>query len=124
MKTLVERLRAARFMEVGLLIVALAILGLMMLNAGSNAREDVRGTSLEIRLARLLQQIDGVGRVNVMIAQDDDGAVTGVVIVAGGLSDVRTCLEIESAVQALLGVDLDHIRIIGSQNVRGGKRET
>lgn len=114
MRTLLERLRAARFLEVGLLIVALAILGLAMLNL-SDAREDARCTGLEQRLARLLQQIDGVGKVNVMIAQDDDGAVTGAVIVAKDLRDVRTTLEIESAVQALLGLELDRIRVIGGR---------
>ncbi len=68
----------------------------------------------------MLEQIDGVGHVSAMISLDEEGAVTGAVIVASDLNDVLTGLEIQSAVQALLGVEADRIRVIPGRNGRGG----
>lgn len=109
MRALFERLRAARHVELGLLVAALAVLGLMFYNAGG-ADES---TELERRLERLLRQIDGAGHVSAMVAQDADGAVTGAVIVADGLDDARTLIDLQSAVKTLLGVELDRVCVIG-----------
>ena len=119
MKKLLETLRAARYFEVGLLIVALAALGLVWMNGHpSNGAE--AGTVMEQRLSHLLEQIDGAGKVSAMIAQDEDGNVVGAVIVASDLRSVRARLEIESAVQALLGIELEHIRVISGRGGQGG----
>lgn len=113
MRALIERLRAARHIEVGLLIAALAVLGLMLVNGELPERQSGAGTEPERRLARLLEQIDGTGRVSAMIAQGEDGAVTGAVIVADGLDDVRTLISVQTAVRTLLGINLDRVCVIG-----------
>lgn len=113
MKSILESLRAARHIEVILLAVLIAALGLWML--GSANREPA-GTDVEARLERLIERIGGVGDVDVMISTDEDGHPVGAAVVAGGSLDVRTTLEIQSAIQALLDIDLQRIRIIS----RGG----
>ena len=116
MRSLLERLRAARHIELGALIVALAVLALVLTGSGSSGRDD-SATSAERRLCRLLEQIDGVGKVSVMISEDGGGAV----IVASELDDLRTALEIQSAAKALLNIDLNRIRVIGKRGSYGGE---
>lgn len=117
MKALLERLRAARHIELGLLLVALAVLGLMLLNGGGLDRESA-ATPLERRLVRLLEQIDGVGRVSAMITEGEDGSIAGAVIVADGLDSLRVALDIRSATRTLLNVDPDRVCVIGKNGAQ------
>ena len=114
MKSFLETLRGARYLEWFLLVVLLSTLGLMLLrNTGTQKTGKLPE---EIRLERLLERIDGVGDVDVMIAMDDDGKPSAAAVVAEGMDDIGTRLEIQSTIQALLDIDLNRIRIIG----RGG----
>lgn len=117
MKTLVESIRGARFIGLFLLVALLSALGLMLLNSGE--RGPSGGTELESRLERLLEGIDGVGDADVMITTDEQDRPVGVAVVVGGNLDVRTTLEIQSAIQALLDIDLKRIRIIGRGGLKG-----
>ena len=114
MKSLLESLRAARHIELLILIVLLAALALAML--GGARREPSGGTDVEARLEKLLGRMEGVGDVDVMISLDADGNPAGAAVVADGPLSVRATLEIQSAIQALLDIDLSRIRVIG----RGG----
>lgn len=116
MRRFLERLRAARYVEIGVLLVALALLGLALATAALPAG-DAGATDMERRLCRLLEGIDGVGRVRVMIAEDGGGAV----IVASQLDDVRTALQVQLAAKALLDIDLDRICVIGRRMSFGGE---
>lgn len=114
MKTIIESLRAARHIELLILIVLLAALALFML--GGARREPATGTALEARLEKLLKRIEGAGDVHVMISLDGDDRPVGAAVVTDRPLTVRATLEIQSAIQALLDIDLDRIRVIG----RGG----
>ena len=119
MKRLLERLRGARGIEWFAALALAALLALMLLRPGDGdgARREASplepGTPLEARVERILQCIEGAGQVSAMITQGEDGAVTGAVIVAEGLSDVQTYLRLQRAVSALLDVEADRIEIIG-----------
>ena len=119
MKRLLERLRGARGIEWFAALALAALLALMLLRpgGGDGARREAgpsgSGTPLEARVERILQCIEGAGQVSAMITQGEDGAVTGAVIVAEGLSDVQTYLRLQRAVSALLDVETDRIEIIG-----------
>ena len=116
MKSIFETLRGARHLELFILMLLLSALGLLLLN-GSGANPG--RSSDEIRLERLLERIDGVGDAAVMIALDGDGKPVGAAVVAEGLTDVRARLEVQSAIQALLDIDIDRIRVIGRGGVSG-----
>ena len=105
MKSLWESLRRARHIELIAAIVALALLALILTGIGRDAPE--AGSDAERRLERLLEKIDGVGRVHVMIA---DG---GAVVVCERLDGLRAELAVRSAVRTLLDIDNDRIQIIG-----------
>ena len=115
MKGFLEALRGARYLEWFLLLVLLSAMGLMMLNRSGGGASD--RLPEEVRLERLLERVDGVGDVDVMITTDNDGKPVAAVVVAKGLEDISARLEIQSAVQALLDIDLNRIRIIG----KGGR---
>ena len=112
MRPLLEQLRGARRIEwfVALVLLALLILAL----TGSRLAGSSEDGSLEQRLERILSSIDGVGEVRVMIAEDGEGRLTGAVIVAKSMKDIRPTLEIQKAVRTLLDIDESRIRVIGA----------
>ena len=113
-----DKLRGARRIELFAALALAALLALMLLKPVSGG--GASGTPLETRVERILRRIEGAGRVSAMITQGEDGAVTGAVIVAEGLSDVKTYLRLQRAVSALLDVDADRIEIIGGSDAFGG----
>jgi len=116
-KRLLDGFRGARRFEWFAALALAALLALMLLNHGGGGEA---GTPLELRMERVLQRIDGAGRVSCMITQGEDGAVTGVLIVADGLSDVQTYLRLQRAVSALLDIAPERIEIIGGEAFGGG----
>lgn len=82
-------------------------------------------TELEMRLGEILSEIDGAGRVSVMISQEtcEDGAsaegqikASGVVIVADGADNVMVRMNLITATKTLLDVDADAIQIFDRNN--------
>ena len=64
----------------------------------------------EQKLCALLKEIDGVGDVNVMICESEDG-VQSVVVVCEGANDLRVNMNIREAVAAALGTDEKSVKI-------------
>ena len=99
-----EKLKGVR--HIGLL-AAFAALAVLVLLAGRLPAQD----SLEARMERVLSHIDGAGRVSVLLSGGEDG-VTGAVIVAEGAGDLTVLLELQSAAQALLGLDAARVEVL------------
>ena len=118
MKSFMETLRGARRLELFILMILLSVLGLALLN-GACHNDDSGKAPDEVRLEQLLEHIDGVGDVDVMISMDEDGRPIGAAVVADGLDDIGVRLEIQSAIRALLDIDLNRIRIIGKGGTGG-----
>ena len=75
------------------------------------------GIFVSLALAALLalSAVDGAGRVRAMVLQDENGAITGAVVVAEGLEDVSTWLKLQGAVMTLLGLEAERVEIIGGR---------
>lgn len=114
-----ERLRGARRFEVLALLALAALLALVLLRGGGEA-PPANKTDIEARLEHILAGIDGAGGVRAMVTEDADGSITGALIVADGLDDVRTYLNIERAVTTLLQIDAARVSIIGRDGTFGG----
>lgn len=99
-------------MEWFLAVLAIAILLLTHWNGSLST--NVHHTDQELRLASILNRIEGVGRVEVMISGESEEA--GVLIVAEGANDAVACLRLEYAVQTLLGTEISRIEIVPYQN--------
>ena len=108
MKKMLDMLRGARRIELFIALVAAAVLLLQLVGTVSVGG----GTELEQRLAGILSQIEGVGRVRVMVTENPDGGAEGVLVVADGADDIRVCLQLQYAVQTLLGTDAAQIEIV------------
>ena len=108
MKQLFETIRAARWLEPTILIALVCILILIALGSGGGST----ASDEEARMQRILSKIDGAGKVSVMIAEDEGGACTGVVVVASGAGDIEVLLRLQRAVQALTRLELSRIEII------------
>ena len=108
MKKMLDMLRGARRIELFVALVAAAVLLLQLVGSVSTGS----GTELEQRLAGILGQIDGVGRVRVMVTENANGEAEGVLVVADGADDVGVCLQLQYAVQTLLGTDAARIEIV------------
>lgn len=113
MNQLLAALRSARKIE--LLVILAAVCALIVMGmSGSDAGETI-STQEELRMERVLSQLEGAGRVRVMLAADESGAYTGAVAVCPGAEDVRVCLEIQRALHTLTGLELDRIEVVKSK---------
>lgn len=112
------RLRGVRYIEWILLALAAAAAAIML--TGRSSSPEAERTELEIRMESVLSCVEGAGKVRVLVSSGDTAAVfsqaeerrTGVVVVAEGAENIRVALELERAVQALLGVNADQIEIL------------
>ena len=112
MEAVWARFRSGRaWLAAGAALLALALL--LALNRGGGTVGAER-SALELRLARILSDIYDGGRVSAMVTQGEGDAVEGAVIVAAGLEDVGTALELQRAARTLLGVEAEQVSVIGS----------
>ena len=78
------------------------------------------GTDLELRLQNLLENVEGVGKVKVILMTGQDtgiygstySEITGVLIAAEGADNPVTVQNIQQAVMALFQVDAHKIKIM------------
>ena len=124
MRDLLARLRAALTPQALLLLGAL-LLGCACMGGGSS-----RQTSLERRTARVLSEVSGAGRVDVVISMqqiEETGSlrasgrngmdsVLGAIAVAQGADDPIVCYELQQALCALLSLPASAVSIVA-----GGK---
>jgi len=123
----VRRLRGIRHLEWIALLMALALAVLLLLgnrDAGGGSAE-LSASPLEARMEAVLSQVQGAGKVRVLLQQKPAAAavfsggqtqtadsIDGVVVVAEGAGDARVALELSLAVKALLGVDMERIEVL------------
>lgn len=98
---------------VGVLIFIL-ILAVALINAGGGdgnaASSDSLKSQEEIKLTRILSELEGVGDAEVMITSDDEG-VKGVVIVCEGAENIMVRSSILNVVSTALNIDKNNIAI-------------
>ncbi len=70
----------------------------------------VSATDAEIKVIRLLEEIDGVGDANVIVCEAEDG-VKSVVVVCEGANDLRVVMNVREAVAAALGTEEKAVKI-------------
>ena len=113
MKQLMNALKTVQ--KVQWLAVAAAVCVLLILGMGSGGKQETVSTAEEIRMERILSEMDGIKSVSVMISYDAQQEKSGVVVAATGRDDIRTMLELQRAVQTLTGLDINHIEIVISK---------
>ena len=107
MKRFLEELRSAKRIELFIAIAAIAMLILSL--CGDAGKTGAHFTDEEVRLSEILGRIEGVGRIEVLISEENSG---GVLIVAEGVENMETYLRLQYAVQTLVGTEISRIEII------------
>lgn len=96
----------------GLLVLLIAVA--IILFGGSSQSFNVNSSSTrtetELKLLRILSEIDGVGKAEVMITEGDEG-VEGVVIVCEGANNIMTRNDVINAVKVALNVEKNNIAV-------------
>ena len=117
-----ERLRGARHIEWALLAVVLA--ALLLIAANEPDTGEYEATALERRMEQVLSCIEGAGEVRVLVHSADavsafapqDGQTVGVLVVAEGAGSLKVNMELQRAVQALLGIEAEQIEILTKED--------
>lgn len=99
-------------------MAACALLCLLLLASGKNEGE--AKTDKEIRLERVMEKIEGAGDTDVMIAEEN-GCVTGVLVVAQGAGDIAVRLRLQNAVKTLLDVENEKINVMPMEGAEYGQ---
>lgn len=110
MKQLMEALKSARKLEICIALAVVAALLVLGLGGGSNGGASPE----ERRMERILSEIEGAGRVSVMLSEDEKGACSGAVVAASGAEDIAVLLRLQRAVQTLTGLEVENIEIVKS----------
>jgi len=72
--------------------------------------QDISDSDLERRIENILGKIDGVGKVSVLLTYDNE-SLEGIVIVAEGVNNLDTKVNIISAVEAVTGLGKHKIKV-------------
>ena len=70
----------------------------------------VYATETEIKVVRLLQEIDGVGEANVIVYEKED-EIESVVVVCEGANNLRVVMNVREAVANALGTEEKAVKI-------------
>ena len=76
----------------------------------TNGAVAVSATETELKVMRLLEEIDGVGEANVIVCETEDG-LKNVVVVCEGANDLRVVMDVREAVAAALGTEEKAVKI-------------
>ena len=106
MKNLLETAKSARWLEI-LLLAAILCAMLALAMDGGDASTVHSG---EGRMERTLEEIEGAGKVRVLLS--DPQNPSGVVVLAEGADDISVMLKLQRSVQVLTGLPLESIEII------------
>ena len=88
----------------------LAVMIFQVFSKEDTTVSNIGNSELEAELCLLLEEIDGVGEVNVMIYEGENG-VEGVVVVCDGANNLQVNMNIREAVAAALGANEKDIKI-------------
>lgn len=98
-----------------LIVIAVSLSGGKSYKLTNTVSGDLNKSDTEIKLERILSEIDGVGQAEVMISEGADG-VEGVIVVCDGAQNLMTRNNIINAVKTLLNVKSNNIAIYAMNN--------
>lgn len=115
MKRLTDYLKSnKKILIISVLLVLLIALAFLLYGSRNKVTAtssvNANRTETEIKLIRVLSEIDGVGKAEVMVNEGSNG-VEGVIIVCEGANNIMTKSDILNAVATALNVEKNNIAI-------------
>ena len=77
---------------------------------GATQAAELQLSQSEIRVMRILQEIDGVGEASVVVYENEEG-IKSVVVICEGANNLRVVMDVREAVAATLDTDQKAIKI-------------
>lgn len=117
-RTFLEHRKKSDYIIMALIGVLLLIIVIPVKPSQASASQKLYVTKekeneLEQRLSDILNQMEGVGKADVMITRESNGSeIEGVLIVTKGADSSVVCQKITDAVMALFGIDAHKIKIV------------
>ena len=100
-------------------LLIVAVLGLVLFytawkifqeDDASKAAAQLQLSQSEIKVMRILQEIDGVGEASVVVCEKE-GEIKSVVVICEGANNLRVIMNVREAVATALGADQKAIKI-------------
>ena len=106
------RWKKLRLKEVVLFAVLsiLLLIGAWLVFSEKTPTSHTASTDTEKRLVAILEKIEGVGEVEVMLSDTEDGE-KGAVIVCEGANDIRVLISVREAAATALGIQQKNVKI-------------
>lgn len=112
MKLLIEAFKSARKTEIILIIAAVCALAVCMCGP---AGDSISSSDEEKRMGHILSQIEGAGKVQVMLSNEGEASRRGAVVIASGAGQIDVQIKLQQAVHTLTGLELNRIEVIESK---------
>ncbi len=99
-----------------LIIAVLAIFLVVVVYRVFYGQTDIQNTATNVmsetekRISALIEEMDGVGDADVMISEDEDGAI-GAVVVCQGANDLNVILRLREAIATALNIQEKNVKI-------------
>ena len=104
-----ERIKEALFL-CGLAMLLIIVVWQVFGKNSKNASSEITYSEKELKVARLLEKMEGVGDAEVMIYEGED-EVESVVVLCEGAEDIRVIMSVREAVATALGTEEKKIKV-------------
>lgn len=94
----------------GLALILLVVVWQVFGGKDKAAVKEITYSEKEIKVARMLTEMEGVGDVEVMIYEGEEG-VESVVVLCDGATDLRVIISVREAVATALGTEEKRIKV-------------
>ncbi len=101
--------RAKELLLIGVLGIALFYAAWQVFQGGDE-KDAWTLSENEVKVMRILQEIDGVGEASVVVCEDEDG-VKSVVVVCEGANDLQVVMNVREAVAAAMDTSQKSVKI-------------
>ncbi len=119
MKELYERIKNSKALSMLFALLLVCLMGVFMLSGSDFGQNEC--DKMEKRCALVLEQIQGAGKVRVMIYKEESEKtmyqegqgthIIGVVVVAEGAKDLRTALSLKESVCTLFHLEEKQVKV-------------
>lgn len=94
----------------GLAMLLIIVVWQVFGKKSKNTSSEITYSEKELKIARLLEKMDGVGDAEVMIYEGED-EVESVVVLCEGAEDIRVIMSVREAVATALGTEEKKIKV-------------